>query len=160
MKAELVNVFVESVQNLFSTMLGCEAKPVRAGLADGSGSPETLTALIGLSGHVRGTVALELPVETALAVVGRILGTEKRVVDEAVKDGVAELVNMAAGGAKIRLSSEKGPTVDLGLPRVLRNSKPVVDYPSRSTWLEVPFRSGLGPFVLRVVFESDINAAT
>ena len=153
MKAEHINLFIESVQNLFLSMMGCKANPGKTGLTDGVGNPGDLTALIGLSGLVRGNVALTFPVETVLAIVNRMLGSKKRVVDDIVTDGVAELVNMVAGEAKKKLSSPDSPPVDLGLPTVLSGNRYVVQHPSKSIWLEVPFTSDLGPFTLQVTFE-------
>ncbi|HUV50058.1 MAG TPA: chemotaxis protein CheX [Anaerolineae bacterium] len=158
MKAEHINPFIESVQNLFVSMLGCKATPGKTGLADSTVNPGYITALIGLSGPVRGNVALTFPVKTVLAIINRMLGSETRVVDDLVADGVAELVNMVAGGAKKKLSSDDGPPVDLGLPTVLSGNEYVVQYPSKSTWFKVPFTSDLGPFTLHVTFEQQKRA--
>ncbi|MCK4467051.1 MAG: DUF342 domain-containing protein [Desulfobacterales bacterium] len=158
MKAEHIKFFIESVQNLFLSMIGCKANPGKAGLADGVGNPGDITALIGLSGPVRGNVALTFPVETGLAIVNRMLGSETRVVDDIVTDGVAELVNIVAGGAKKKLSSADGPPVELGLPTVLSGNGYVVQYPSKSIWFKVPFTSDLGPFTLQVIFEPQKRA--
>lgn len=153
MKAEHINPFIESVQNLFVSMLGCKANPGKTGLANGVGNPGDITALIGLSGPVRGNVALTFPVETVLNIINRMLGSKIQVVDELVTDSVAELVNMVAGGAKKKLSSEDGPPVDLGLPTVLSGNEYVVQHPSKSIWFKVPFTSDLGSFTLQVTFE-------
>ena len=158
MKAGHINLFIESVQNLFLSMLRCQANPGEVGIADGVGNPGDITALIGLSGPVRGNVALTFPVKTVLAIVNRMLGSKARVVDDIVADGVAELVNMVAGGAKKKLSSADGPPVDLGLPTVLSGNGYVVQHPSRSRWFEVPFTSDLGSFTLQVTFEPQKRA--
>lgn len=153
MNAERINPFIESVQNLFVSMLDCKANPGKARLVDGVENPGDITALIGLSGPVRGNVALTFPVETVLAIINRMLGSKIQVVDELVTDSVAELVNMVAGGAKKKLSSDNGPPIDLGLPTVLSGNEYVVQHPSKSIWFEVPFTSDLGPFTLHVTFE-------
>jgi hypothetical protein len=41
----------------------------------------------------------------------------------------------------------------LSLPTVVRGTNYKVDYPTRTAWLEVPFKSDLGSFSLRVTFE-------
>ena len=154
MKVEYINPFVASVYELFSTMLGCEANRGDIGLTQEMGQPRDITALIGLSGPIRGIVVLSFPVNTALSIVSRLLGTEVRVVDESVLDSVAELVNIVAGGAKARLHDSDGPPVDLSLPSVVRGQRYSIEHPSRSTWLDVPFVSELGTFHLRVALES------
>jgi chemotaxis protein CheX len=87
--------------------------------------------------------------------VGRMLGSEIRVVDDTIKDGVAELVNIVAGGAKSKLNADHSTPIDLSLPTVVRGNSYTVDYPSQSVWLDIPFTSDLGPFNLRVTFGPD-----
>jgi chemotaxis protein CheX len=157
MKIEWINPFIESVYSLCTTMLSCSVERGQLGLVNhGTEAKGGITALIGLSGPARGTVALSFPLPTAHAMVGRLLSLGEQEVDESVGDGVAELVNIVAGSAKAKLSNGKGPDViSLGLPTVVHGGSEIIDYPSQSTWLEVPFSSELGPFSLRVTFEMD-----
>jgi chemotaxis protein CheX len=136
-------------------MLNASVTRGEVGLSRGSScNPREIMGLIGLSGNVRGTVALSFPTGTALAMVSRLLGMETHVVDETVSDAVAELVNIVAGSAKAKLNSaDGGEPIDLSLPTVVRGNSYSVDYPSKAMWLEVPFTSDLGPFSLRVTFE-------
>jgi len=154
-KVEYINPFIESVHQLFTTMLGCSATRGNLNLSEGGGKPREITALIGLSGMARGTVALSFPVETALKIVTKLVGTETTIVDETVSDGVAELVNMVAGDAKARFPRFQENPIDLSLPTVVRGNSYSVKHPSRAKWLEVPFTSDLGSFSLRVIFESE-----
>ncbi len=147
MKAEYVNPFVESVYELFVSMLNANARKGEVTLSTNNVKPRQLTALIGFSGPVRGMVAMSFPVNTALAMVSRLLGTQVLVVDDTVSDAVGEFVNIVSGAA-----------IDLSLPTVVRGSGYVVDYPSRARWLEVHFDSDLGPFSLQITFETQQTA--
>lgn len=153
MKVEYINPFIESVYELFSTMLSSRAKRGDVGLVHGEGSPRDIMALIGLSGPARGTVALSFPAGTALAMVSKLLGMETHVMDETVSDAVAELVNIVAGSAKAKMNIPGTTPIELSLPTVVRGNSYSIDYPSKAVWLEVPFTSDLGPFNLRVTFE-------
>ncbi len=155
MKVEYINPFIESVYELFSTMLSSKAKRGEVGISNGAANPRDIMALIGLSGMARGMVALAFPVNTALAIVNQLLGTDTRVMDDTVSDAIAEVVNIVAGGAKAKLKIGDGPPIDLSLPTVIRGNSYSVDYPSKTVWLEVPFDSDLGPFTMRVTFEVD-----
>lgn len=156
MKVEYINPFIESVYDLFSTMLGCRAQRGSVALATPGGASREITALIGLSGRARGTIALSFPEPTALAMVGRLLGMEMETVDETISDALGEMVNIVAGGAKAKFTTENGETpIDLSLPNVVWGNNYHVDYPSQTTWLEVPFSSELGSFNMRVTFEMD-----
>jgi len=150
MKVEYINPFIESVKELFRTMLGAELERGNPNVAGGGANPREVTALIGLSGHVRGTVAISFPVSTALKIASRLTGCENTILDETVFDTITELVNIVAGGAKAKLHRDGDPPTQLSLPTVVRGNHYSVEYPSQSVWIEIPFTSELGPFSLRV----------
>ena len=153
MNVKYINPFIESVYEVFSTMLNCEVHRGDVTLSRQGGHPQHLVALIGLSGPARGMVALSLPVATSLAVMGRLLGEEPAEVNEEVADALAEVANVITGNAKARLSGDSERPINLGLPTVVTGSDYKVVYPSDSVWLDVPFNSELGQFSLRVTFE-------
>lgn len=155
MKAELVNPFIESVQEIFTTMLGSQARRGKVGFTDGEKSPGDLVALIGISGRATGNVALSLPSQTALAIVGKLMSETYDSINDEVIDGVAEMVNMLAGGAKAKMNVEGETPMDLSLSTVISGDSYKVKYPTKTIWLGVPFESELGPFVLRITFEDE-----
>ncbi|MCC7492809.1 MAG: chemotaxis protein CheX [Fimbriimonadaceae bacterium] len=153
MNVKLINPFIESVYELFATMLNCGVSRGDVTLSKLGGDPKHLVALIGLSGPARGTVALSLPVDTSLQLTGRLLGPVPTEVNDDVADAVAEMANMIAGSAKAKLGADTGTPINLGLPTVVTGSDYKVVYPSDTVWLDVPFQSELGQFSLRVTFE-------
>jgi chemotaxis protein CheX len=155
MKAELVNPFIESVQEIFSTMLGSEAKRGQVEITDAAENPGDLVALIGISGRATGTCALSLPATTALKMIGGLMSTEYAEVDDEVTDGIAEVVNMIGGGAKAKMNVDGAKPMDLSLPTVVSGDNYNVKYPTKSVWLEVPFDSSHGPFLIRITFEDN-----
>jgi chemotaxis protein CheX len=74
MKAETISPFIESVFELYATMLSCKVQRGEASVPDSSSRGHEVVALIGLSGAVRGSVALTFPVQTAMNIVSRLLG--------------------------------------------------------------------------------------
>jgi len=153
MKVEYINPFIESVFDVFTTMLSSQATRGGVGVSKGKTDSRDIMAIIGLSGEARGMVALSFPTPTALAMVSRLLGTALVIVDETVYDGLAELVNMVAGSAKAKFANSVSVPIALSLPTVIRGSDFSVNHPSQATWLDVPFSSELGTFNLRVTFE-------
>ena len=154
MQARHINPFIESVYELFQTMLKGIVERGPIGVTDGGAQPSDMLAIIGISGPTRGTVSIGFPEATALAIVGRILGMPVDKLDDTVSDGVAEVVNMVAGSAKAKLNAGADVPLDLSLPTVVHGERYNVQYPSKSVWLEVPFKSDLGDFNLRVTFET------
>lgn len=157
LKAEYINPFVESVKDLFSTMLRCGVTRGSPGLTDKSKVAEDsdVMALIGLTGPAKGTVALTFPKTTALAAVHRFSGLAPEDIDDAAVDAMAEMVNIIAGGAKARLHDGTGAQFVLGLPTVITGQHFKVSYNSTTRWLDIPFSSEMGAFNLRVAFEVD-----
>ena len=155
MRAEFVNPFIESVYELFNTMLGAKVSRTGIGLSDGQKRATEIVALIGFSGVMRGTVGLALPAATCSAMVSRLLGDAADSSQETIDDTIGELVNIVAGSAKAKLSTKLGKTLDLSLPVILSGEKYEVYSPSQATWLEVPFSSELGDLVVRLSFQDD-----
>lgn len=156
MDVKIVNPFIRSVCDTFSTMLGAEAQRGQLALSrNGSGKATEIVAFIGLAGDAKGTVALSIPSKTAIAVVERLLGSDQCYIDDNVRDCVAELVNIIAGGAKAELSEGLAKPLTLSLPTVVRGNGFEIEYPQNTVWLEVPFDSELGSFTLRVTMEKE-----
>jgi chemotaxis protein CheX len=149
-----INPFIESVCELFTTMLGCHPKRGDVGVSKGDSGIREVTALIGLSGPVRGMVSVSFPVITALNIACKLMGRETKLVDESLSDVVAECVNIISGSAKAKLN-QGGAPIDLSLPTVIRGNGYNVDYPKKTLWLEVPFTSEMGSFSLRVTIAYD-----
>lgn len=150
LNAQYVNPFIGSVYQFFKSMLACEVKRAGLNLSDGAKREGEVMALIGLSGKVRGSVALSFPDATAVAAVNRFLSTDSTEVDATVLDAIPEFVNIVAGGAKATLSEAVGATLELTLPTVLHGNDFTVYSPTSATWLEIHFSSDVGPFSLRI----------
>jgi len=154
-KVEYINPFIDSTYNLFSTMLKSEAKQTGVSVSRTVNDPGDVTAIIGLSGHIRGTVLLSFPTATALAMSSKLFNSESTGLDDLVLDAVAEMVNIIAGGAKAKLTSDGEEPVKLSLPTVVRGKDYTLGNPGQTKWLTVGFTSGLGPFRLWVTFETN-----
>ena len=153
MKAELVNPFIESVQDIFTTMLASKVRRGKVGVSDSESNLGDLIALIGISGRATGNVALSLPTSTALNMIGQLKSTEYTALDDEVIDGIAELLNMVGGGAKAKMNLDGETPMDLSLPTVVSGHNYKVKYPTKAIWLDVPFDSDFGPFLIRITFE-------
>ncbi len=155
MQVEYINPFIEAVYDVFGRMLEAKATRGEAGLTEKARDPDEITAIIGWSGQVRGTVSVGFPVATALNVASRLAGSKLTEVDDTVMDAVAETVNIIGGGAKAKFADDAGiETIDLSLPMVVFGANYDVQHPTGSKWVEVPFDSELGSFTLCVTFET------
>ena len=132
MRAEHINPFIESVYELFNTMLQGKVERGPIGVSSGNTAPPDIMAIVGISGPTRGTLSIGFPAGTALSMVGRILGAPVALIDETVSDGVAEIANIVAGSAKAKLNTNADRPLDLSLPTVVYGNKYDVQYPSKA----------------------------
>lgn len=157
MNVQYINPFIESVSELFTTMFQKSATRGNIGTSKSVGENQDVVAMIGITGDVQGSVAVAMSEQTALKVVGSLLGCDIDEFGSDATDGVAEVVNMIAGGAKAKLPSQGLSPLQLSLPTVLRGKDFVVTYPTQSLWLDIPFESELGSFHLRVTLKNAQN---
>jgi chemotaxis protein CheX len=155
MKAQHINPFIDSVSELFESMLDCPAHAGKIGLSDDKQEDDPyIIGLIGLSGTAKGIISIKLPEETARKVIGRMVGMEFDEVDSTVIDGVGELVNIIAGNAK---SKFEGHSISLSLPSVVRGNLYKLQNIGKMVWLSLPFESELGNFFIEISFKSVVD---
>lgn len=153
MKAEHINPFIESVFEVFENMLECKPEMGGARLSGPNEHSSDLVGIIGLSGTAQFTVAVRLPVLTALAIISKMLGIQVRTVDSGIIDGVGEIVNIIAGNAKAKF---EGHDLSMSLPTVIRGNILKSDSLQDCEWLELPFSSSLGDFSLSISFKRHV----
>ncbi|HKL25190.1 MAG TPA: chemotaxis protein CheX, partial [Desulfuromonadales bacterium] len=120
-----------------------------AGLAISCG----LSALLGLAGDLRGTLALHWPWPAAVDITGRLLGEENDYPVEEVADAMAEIVNMVAGGIKTAFGTE-GKTLELAVPSTVTGRSFTVRSSRSVEHLVVPFKMAKGEFWVELKFLS------
>ena len=153
-----INAFIEATSQVFTTMLKCTPQRGKVKLAGDENEDDVLrTAIIGLSGTMRGAVAIAFPSKTAHNIVKRLIQSEGPTSDDDINDALGEIANVIAGSAKARL---EGQTVSIGLPTVVRGKKYTIVHPKDSLTLSVPFESEVGPFTLNVTFSKSPRQET
>ncbi len=108
--------FIKSVQNVFETMLQLPVQIGQPEIKHPGDSGHDVSAIIGMSGDVDGSVVLSFPTATAVRIVSLFTGTELEANHEDFADAVGELVNMISGGAKAQFP---GKNVSISCPSVV-----------------------------------------
>ena len=106
MRVQIVNRYVQSAVDVITKETGTQA--VRGGLLL-EGNPyttEDVTAVIGISGSLTGSLYLSMAEPTALKMIGAIIGQVTTELDELGQSGIAEMANVIAGAAGVGLSEE------------------------------------------------------
>ena len=145
-----VTAFIEATQNVFQTMLRQEVsfgKPLPGRLPH---LGNDVSAIIGMTGDVLGTVVLSLPAATASKIVECFVGSVIDMENDDFADAVGELVNMISGGAKANFAEKQ---VCLSRPSVVMGEGNRVQQPSGSVCVSIPCRSSYGDFAVDVSLE-------
>lgn len=152
-----VKCFVQSIQNVFSTMLQLPVS-VREPQAKTQGSPpHDVSGIIGMSGDVEGTIVLALPYATAEKVVALFAGQRFPVDTPDFSDAVGELINMISGGAKALFKDRK---CTISCPSVVVGGNHFVGVPSDTMTIVIPCHTDSGDFDLEVSMKKQLKSLT
>lgn len=147
MDVKYINPFIESARNVFGTMLDCPIKRDGISLKNSTSPTYEVSAVIGLSGKVCGSVVFSLSRPVALGIVKRMLDLDTDQINADVADAIGELTNMIAGGAKASFAQY---SMSLGLPNVIIGRNHLVLFPGTVHPLCVHFQTPWGPMALEV----------
>jgi chemotaxis protein CheX len=118
MRVQIVNRYVQSALSVISKETGL---PVQRGGLLLEGNPyttEDVTAVIGVSGQLSGSIYLSMAESVALKLISAILGQESEELDDLGQSGIAEMANVITGTAGIELADE-GIETTINPPLVL-----------------------------------------
>ncbi|MCK4659727.1 MAG: chemotaxis protein CheX [Phycisphaerae bacterium] len=147
MDVRYINPFIQSVKKVYSTMLSTDILISKPYVKTDTGGTSDVSAVIGLSGDVVGSVALCFPLETAVKSAGKFAGIPMSKDHEDFADALGELANMVAGSAKSQL---EGFNVSISLPNVIVGKNHVVSQSKHTPRLALPCDSSLGRFSVEV----------
>jgi chemotaxis protein CheX len=156
MKAEFINPFLGAVMNVLKTMAFTEPTAGKPTLKKkGEPSQGDVTAIVGLTGAVKGSFALSFSEAAILDIISSMFGEPVKEINSEVQDAVGELSNMVSGDAR-RALAELGHSFQASIPTVIsgkgHNITPSIPGPS----VVMPFSVGEGyPFFVEASFEDE-----
>lgn len=142
----LINPFIESTLECLQQMAGCQPVRKRIFIKKDNEMHGGISGVIGLSNGITGSCSVSFPKTLAERIICAFLGEEPPVEEQMLNDGIGEVANMVAGGAKMRFAksgfnfSISTPTVIAGGPSQLWNPVDVVsiacEFTARPDWEE------------------------
>ncbi len=118
MRVQLVNCYVAAAQDVLQKETGQPVSRAGLQLQHNPYTTEEVTAMVGVSGDLAGSLYLSMSEVTALALVSQMLGQETAVFDDLAQSGIAELANVIGGTAGVQLA-EVGHTTTITPPLLL-----------------------------------------
>jgi chemotaxis protein CheX len=110
MKVEFVNPFLEAATEVLDAELGGEVQRGTLRLHKTAFTTDEVTAVVGVTGTLRGLVLYSMSQATALRIVSRVMGQEFEEFDAIAQSGIGELGNVITGRASVLLSEAGFPS--------------------------------------------------
>lgn len=148
-----VTPFVTTTLNTFKNFVGFE---LIAGHPHFSGRTlvfdQDVSAVIGLSGDIRGAVVMAMKKEFAVKITDTLMGVTHTEIDGDVVDAIGEIVNIIAGNVKKEVPD--GEKVVISLPTVIKGKGHTIAWPGKHMRiLCISFRYGDDCFYVLVDME-------
>ena len=146
MKAEFVNAFLTPALDVWKKELGEELTYHGAHAVTGTFTTEDLTAIIGVTGGLKGNVFYEFSNATSLAIAGVMCGSPFEELDEVGMSAIGELANIITGNATVELAAANY-VCDISPPVLLsRGARVSVTNPQ----IRASFESAMGVMSIRI----------
>lgn len=147
MQQSILNAFISATTGVFQTMVGREVTAQSPFLVRSANCEEDLSAIIGLSGGLPGTVIVGVDRALAIDFTERVIGHKTTQIDEEVIDAVGEIANMIVGAAKCKLTTYK---LSISLPSVICGKGLTVNFPRQVRPVCLPFDCEGSRLTLRI----------
>ena len=155
---QYVKPFVNATLNTFKAFVGFEliaGNPHFSGRT--LGFDQDISAVIGLSGDIRGAVVISMKKKFAIKITDTLVGIPHTEMDDDVTDAVGEIVNIIAGNIKNEVPG--GEKIVISLPTVVKGSEHSFAWPGKqSRILCIAFKYEDDAFHLLVDMERTADA--
>jgi chemotaxis protein CheX len=150
---QYVKPFVNATLNTFKAFVGFELIAGNPHFSGRSlGFDQDISAVIGLSGDIRGAVVVAMRKNFAIRVTDTLVGTSHTELDDDVVDAIGEIVNIIAGNIKNEVPG--GEKIVISLPTVIKGSEHSFAWPGKqSRILCISFKHEEDAFYLLVDME-------
>ncbi|MFT3786953.1 MAG: chemotaxis protein CheX [Tepidisphaeraceae bacterium] len=143
---KLIVPFVNSVRNVFSTMVKVRTEVERP-IVKGCPAPSyDVSSIIGFSGDVIGSCVVSFQLSAAAKLVSAFAGMEIDPASPDFADAIGELANMIAGGAK----KDLGVAASISTPSVVMGHGHTIARLRDVPCLVVPCRTEVGDFAVEI----------
>ncbi|WP_461258025.1 chemotaxis protein CheX [Treponema sp. R80B11-R83G3] len=127
-----VEPFVEVTVSTFKEFVGVEVSPRHPHFLDPDKNFEwDISAVIGLSGVVKGAVIVSMKADLAIKLTDLLTGSEHSELDADVIDVIGEINNIIAGNIKPKVPN--GDRIVISIPTIIKGKEHSIAWPSKQT---------------------------
>jgi len=149
MNVIFINAFSQAMETVLKTMAFVEPRMGKPYLKKDNKAVGDISGIIGLTGSMRGSLALSFSEKSILRIVSNMLGEEIDAINGDIKDAVGEITNMVSGAARQHLEKE-GLTITAAIPTVVAGKNHQVAHVLGAPSIIIPFETDDGKFVVDI----------
>ena len=129
---QYVKPFVNATLNTFKAFVGFELNAGNPHFSGRSlGFDQDISAVIGLSGDIRGAVVISMKKKFAIKVADTLVGIAHSDMDDDIVDAIGEIVNIIAGNVKNEVPG--GEKIVISLPTVVKGKEHSFAWPGKQS---------------------------
>ena len=141
---QLINPFMMATLECLEVMVHMKPQRKRIFIKEDPSMYGEVSGVIGMSNGIVGSCVVSFPMGLAERVVASFLGETPPIIESVLQDGIGEITNMVAGGAKRRFC-ESGRKFDISTPTVVFGKHPTFLYnPSNCVCIACEFSADGG----------------
>ena len=148
----VAKTFVSATVNVLSTMANIKPVAGKPFVKTDMVALGDVTAIIGITGDKRGSIAVTFTKASAIAVVRGMLGDDIQDVMQDTRDTVGEVTNMISGQARAKLA-EDGISLQGATPTIIFGDKHTVTHLTTAPVVAIPFNINADEFIVEFCFE-------
>jgi chemotaxis protein CheX len=149
MDVKFINPFLEGTVDVLKTMAFVDPKPGKPYLKKNNLAKGDVSGIIGITGTIKGSLALSFSAGSILKIVSNMLGEEMTSINGDIRDAVGELTNMVSGAARKKIE-EMGYSLSASIPTVVSGKEHSIMHVMGGPSVVIPFETPEGSFVVDI----------
>jgi chemotaxis protein CheX len=149
MDVKFINPFLEGTVEVLTKMAFVNPKPGKPYLKKNNLAKGDVSGIIGITGTIRGSLALSFSTGSILKIVSNMLGEEITAINGDIRDAVGEITNMVSGAARKRIET-MGFSLSASIPTVVSGKEHSIMHVMGGPSVVIPFEMEGGSFVVDV----------
>lgn len=152
MNPEFAKPFIKATKTVLASMAALEVAAEAPYVKKDNIARGDISAVIGITGDLRGTFSISFDKPTAVYVVKQMLGDAIENILQDVQDAVGEISNMISGQARVGLA-EMGVKLQGSTPTVIMGDGHTIAHMSSTKPIAIPFNTQAGTFTVEFCLE-------
>jgi Predicted inhibitor of MCP methylation, homolog of CheC len=149
---DLSQPFISATLSILSSMAGMSASVGKPYLKKTKTASGSVSAIVGVTGDMRGSIAVSFSHSCATALVKGMLGSDIQDSIEEIQDAVGEVANMISGQARAGLKNT-GLALQGSTPTVIMGDNHIIRHISNAPANAIPFETASGSFTVEYCLE-------